>query len=148
MKKSTVIVGIIGASICILGSLFRIQGIYFGYQVAVLGILIFNLGFVPMWLINTISQLKDKTESPKHIIGASTVVLLSFGLLFKVLFVPWSEYLLALGVFLLGIRMIMSVRESISKGNKMDILGVFRLLAFALALLFRIQNILEPIILR
>ncbi|MBL4754004.1 MAG: hypothetical protein JKY52_10485 [Flavobacteriales bacterium] len=140
MKKSTVTVGIVGASICILGSLFRIQGYPDGYQVAVLGILIFNFGFVPMWLINTISQLKDKAESPKHIIGASAVMLLSFGLLFKVLFVPGSDYLLALGVFLLGIRLIMSIRESLREGDKMAILGAFCLLAFSLALLFRIQK--------
>lgn len=139
MKKSTVTVGIIGASICVLGSLFRIQGSYYGYHVAVLGILIFNFGFVPMWLINTISQLKDKSESPKHIIGASTVVLLSFGLLFKVLFVPWSEYLLALGVFLLGVRLIMSIRESISKGNIMSSLTRTQLFKLGMRSLTLIQ---------
>ena len=99
MKKTENILGILAVSLFVLGVLFRFMHWPGGNLVLGLSMLIFNLGYFPLWLIRDFRKAGSSLEKVYLVFRFLTLFIALFGFVFKIQHWPGAGLLLVLSTY-------------------------------------------------
>ena len=140
LSKSTYAVGVTGALLCALGSMFKAMHYPGASFMLLLGVAIFNFGFLIVWIVNTFKGLGDPKEKTKHIFGIAALFTCILGLILVILSPTAGGVVLIIGVLLFIIRVIITLFGDKSQNKFIDYLGIWCFLLLGLSLIFRVQH--------
>jgi len=104
MKKFIYVIGFIGAAMLVGGVTLKVLNMSGGYELYMIGLVLILLGFMPFLVINKNRETGTSLDRWKSIAGVVSSVVVGLSVLFKLLHLQGTEFLLLAGatVFAVG----------------------------------------------